>query len=659
MEQRSFPYMNEEEFMNFIQESNEMLSTQDAEYLYLKRRRLSMDMKREELNLEGNSEVYKIVILGDEKNSGKFDFYSSLITSHRKDMPYVIHSHEITLGTIKPFHVQVWMPDCEEVNQSVRQVYFEGTSVFVVMFNVNDTFSFLCVRDMLEEVRNYSQTVPVLIIGVVNEGGRDISIDEVFSLAQSYNCSKYIEIVDSQSHHVHDVCEQLIQILNTKEVTPIDNYLLSYFEILKLLPPEGFFQQTERLFELTTTPSESIKYYYSTEEEKVFKRMKLYKGPIPITNNIKSIRVVAMERCKYVSEVSNFAIPLETEEPDGYYDVLSRRFRIINPKVNCKYYLTIDGSTPNENSILYEEPGIYLLNNKYSEGHSAEIDINYPIVKAIAIEGTKFASKVKSFKPPEQLHPPRVYCSDGTLKIDVIPGVIYKYTIDGSPPNINSMTYSTPVLLPKEVKRIKVAAFPKVVFPSKYIQLNPKLPTLSNSKMSVKLTNTTINRIKSPTRPTTPSNTSNRKSSVLSPKQQKDFIQKKGIENPITVKKKSPTTPEVVDISIPLKKKSDNNCKATCKTEGSSVVFEFEGSVTLKNLKIKTPGNKCGPFKYSCFIPNQIKVGEGYLDDIEGEQTIQLIQGVTSNKLLCVFTPFEGKTSFKIIDMKISCQPVK
>lgn len=59
------------------------------------------------------------------------------------------------------------------------------------------------------------------------------------------------------------------------------------------------------------------------------------------------------------------------------------------------------------------------------------------------------------------------------LRIDTIPGIVYKYTLDGSTPNYSSPTYTAPLLLPKDgsVKEIKAGAFPKLYFPSKMSEI--------------------------------------------------------------------------------------------------------------------------------------------------------------------------------------------
>jgi hypothetical protein len=228
---------------------------------------------------------------------------------------------------------------------------------------------------------------------------------------------------------------------------------------------------------------------------------------------------------------------------------------------------------------------------------------------------------------------------ENMIRIETIPGVVYKYTLDGTLPTYNSPTYTTPILIPRDVttKMIKVAAFPKLAFPSRIVEI-PIGPAKSPVKPStVKMNKSAIQRFKTP--PISP------KKKPIPP----SAMTVKEMENAIT--KKSLDTKR---IPSPQKKA----CAVTCKAEGTNVEFQFEKMVIVSKVIIKTPGENKGPASYECFISDGELVGAGNLENVFGEQIMNLDARTPCRKLLCRFRMDRGQTSFKILDMKVDCKVV-
>jgi hypothetical protein len=126
----------------------------------------------------------------------------------------------------------------------------------------------------------------------------------------------------------------------------------------------------------------------------------------------------------------------------------------------------------------------------------------------MAIQKNKFRSKVASFRAYEELPEPKIFYNsvDGMFRIETIPGIVYKYTLDGSTPSLASPTYTSPMLLPKDgsIKVIKAAAFPKLYFPSRVSEVKRAPPKSPIKTKSIKMNNAALTRAISPTQSRSP-----------------------------------------------------------------------------------------------------------------------------------------------------------
>ena len=260
-------------------------------------------------------------------------------------------------------------------------------------------------------------------------------------------------------------------------------------------------------------------------------------------------------------------------------------------------------------------------------------------------------------------------------------------------------------MLKKEiVKSIRVIAYPKLSFPSIVSEIHPKPIINSNTSPQVKMNNASLRRIKSrnerseikttiingqsPNRNHSPMVVGKKSpnTSLVTQQEQSEMIHKKALTPPSqhNHRKEFNTPPIMEETIIPLKNtnrqvskfiktSSTSDFKVQCKADGSNVVFSFDKKVSVKRIRIKTPGHGLGPKYYACYVPiptsivgsrnNRIRVGEGELLDLEGEQYLELFVkgegGVSCKEMHCSFVPFEGQKSFKIVDMKIDCNKTR
>lgn len=188
-----------------------------------------------------------------------------------------------------------------------------------------------------------------------------------------------------------------------------------------------------------TTKTVSGQIYYTLDGSTPTNKSKLYEGPIDITSNTILKAITVKDNCEN-SQVITEQYSIKCEPPaitpkSGEY-LSSQTITISSKTPDSKIYYTIDGSTPDKNSLLYTKPFI--------------VDKN-TTVKAIAIKENCINSDVISETYTIKCAPPVITPKSGTydrsqeitINSETPNSTIY-YTVDGRIPNKNSLKYTTP-----------------------------------------------------------------------------------------------------------------------------------------------------------------------------------------------------------------------
>lgn len=440
--------------------------------------------------------------------------------------------------------LQLWLPECSEESAFLRPLFYRTTDAFIVIFSIKSEESFGFARDVyLPELKTFIDSfendgeiddefaefhfgIPILLVGNHAEcrndpefRGRFVTPEDAVQLGQRYGVCNYIEISSDNMIHVHEVFRQcIIAVKNNhgeSSLTDQERLMLharenAYFQNVLTVPtPEGSFDQIDCTFSISC--EHGVDYFLTIDGTSPTKASIRYSEPITFKKPFpQEIRVIGIARGRYQSEEAHFPVPRESSVPEGYFDIHTRTFRIVS-RPDTVYFFTLDGTKPErETGMLYdtESDGIP-LDQMFQESPATSKPnscfvgpVRIPeMIKVIGIEKNKFKSRVASFQPFATLPTPTVSYNnmDRVLKVDALPGLVYKYTLDGTTPNWDSITYTSPVLLPSDpsITTIKVAAFPKYSFPSRVAELTniePVSKTSRNesSRHAVKLTNSAI-----------------------------------------------------------------------------------------------------------------------------------------------------------------------
>jgi GTPase SAR1 family protein len=421
----------------------------------------------------GKQEIFHLFTLMDviKKNPNSVNSIQQLPCDIQTQ---IFQVKDIDTNTNRNYCIEMFVPHGTEEYNSVRPLYYPATDAFIVIFSIKSQQSFDDIRSVyLPEIRRFidenNSEIPIVLVGNHTEyrddesfSGELVDSQDAVQVAQEFSVSKYIEVFSENVFHVQEIFQQTVHAITTfhanSATTDYERKRKSAFEdeyfrsLLTVPTPEGEFDQFERTFEINTL--EEVDYYYTLDESDPNKLCSRYNGePIKFrTPYPKSIRVVALDRCKYASDIASFEIPSESNDPVGYFDPITKGFHV-SRRHNTVYFYTVDGSKPTNKSSIYEEPGVIFDENP----NACFVDqVKLPQqVRVVAVEQNKFKSKVKNFKPFEGmfivstrsiltgilvLAPPTVHFSDNMLRIDTIPGIVYKYTTDGTIPNYHSPT---------------------------------------------------------------------------------------------------------------------------------------------------------------------------------------------------------------------------
>eukprot|EP01064_Diplonema_japonicum_P004850 TRINITY_DN1318_c3_g1_i2.p1 TRINITY_DN1318_c3_g1~~TRINITY_DN1318_c3_g1_i2.p1 ORF type:complete len:797 (+),score=185.46 TRINITY_DN1318_c3_g1_i2:88-2478(+) len=681
------PYMAEEELEEFISLNPELrLSPEEMLYLKAKRKKLSIQRRRDGCPATG-APLVKLVAVGDDSVATKETNLQLFLlqdltedaASLAKRTPCAIGNRKVTFSdqhnTTRHHDIEVWAPPCNEGSLTLRKLFYGSASVVLVFFSVSDRTSFHNTRTVwLPELQAHlAQDTPVVIVGndaevrhAATPPPHLVSPEEAVALAQEFGAAKYIEVFSNNFYHINEVVQQSLKVLSSMPqwgaVDPAqaedDEACRAY---LTVPDPVGYFDLMNRTFTIKAEPG--TKYYVSLSDAEPTMAGMEVTGPIKFSKPYPDVvRVKGFKRCWYPSATLVLPVPEETAPPKGYFDVLRRGFFVHGMQQGSRVHYATDGSKPTTDSpLLHLTQGLLFDSGPPLAATGPTCDGIPDEISLVAVEEGKFRSKVVSLTPPPMLATPKVVYSesDGVMHIpSQQPHVEYRYTLNGAIPACDSMLYTGPVMLPREQSayRIRVAAFPKLSFPSRVVDVmvNNKgerehhggnAPTVAMTKSARARISRNSQRV--PLNQGQGHGAMKRSGSGQSRTSSRSNSNRRRRSSGGTAAS-SETTDSVV----------------TCSTRNNALDFDFEEPIAITHLTVATPGGGRGPTGYSILVKEKARtsyteVGSGRLSDLNGIQVMHVDNACKSLQAVKVqvnFTKPHGGL-FRINNVQIHGKP--
>eukprot|EP00741_Cyanophora_paradoxa_P008362 tig00001302_g8089.t1 len=422
-------YMTEEELANFIEANEDLqLTDQEIEYLFLRRRRLSIERANKDGRVVSpdkamgaapvspstaqRSAPYKVMVLGNEDLSGKISLLQLFALESQRGgrpaarggvtpepsavdfLPLEIQRHQIMLGpsaggpedeTLASVSredsamLELWAPLCTKEYKSLRPQYYPATDVFLIVFSISDPGALSDIRTFWDrEVKDFLQScshkeIPVILVGNHAERRAEaarhelVYSQEAVQLARELGYFKYIEIQSYNSIHIYEVFRQAalsVRLARTRNQHKMRN--------------ADYVKEFDR-------------------EDGILRKF------------------------------------LQLQPPVGHFYYDTRRFEL-QKYPGVVYLMTFDGSDPDHSSQRYSEP--------------VQLKRPYPsVIKVVSLTRCKYRSPVTSFTVPEESEPPSGHYDilAGTLILDKRTGpngqpCSFYYTLDGSRPTVQTGT---------------------------------------------------------------------------------------------------------------------------------------------------------------------------------------------------------------------------
>ena len=430
------------------------------------------------------------------------------------------------------------------------------------------------------------------------------------------------------------------------------------------------------------------------------------------------LSVKAFRRCWYPSETLVIPVPEETPPPKGYFDVVRRGFFVFSPVEGAgRVHYTTDGSKPTEASTMLSiTDGLLFDSGVPGSATDSSCDRIPDAVTLIAVEEGRFRSKAVAYHAPPMLSQPRVSFSESDRVLKILSpqgGVEYRYTLDGTVPSAEGGSVITgAVMLPKDaaVSRIRVAAFPRLAFPSRVVDVPLSGTSGSGSAgaaasatagaaavPAVAMTKTASARVKashqrrhatSPDRHGSSFSRTSSPTAGTSPGRHGRLRSGSGTRQSSPARSSSANSRSGAAPAQPPRRLSSNpntsvhrggsssasavsaaptapvDSSVTCSTRNSSLDFNFEDPIAVTHLTVATPGAGKGPEGYQIFVQPYnsnawVEVGTGALKDSRAVQVMNVTPACRTMHSMKVQVHFTKPNSglFRIDNVQIHGKP--
>eukprot|EP00756_Hemistasia_phaeocysticola_P044959 Hpha_TRINITY_DN18734_c0_g1::TRINITY_DN18734_c0_g1_i1::g.47500::m.47500 len=461
---KELPYMTHDELHHFIAVNPELsLSPPEVEYLHLRRRRLSIEL-RGDPRLRTSSDAVRCVVVGDDSVQAKFDsallFALGTVPEGVGDqVPVLRRALDVPLeGCGRQVEVEVLTPQCTPEHRLLRSMLYSTADAVIIFFSVRDRDTFEQVREgwVKEAVDAAPASLPpaMVLVGADAGGDAEVSSQEAVALAEELGVAKYVEIYSGNLAHAEEVFKQGLEAVGSQlaHASPqqvSDRQSRQRVESVLFLDKMRSSKPLAKLdpFDRALVVEDN------GEGVVVSDPPGLQGGRLQLTRPYPEAVVLhKWERCKLPSQPLQVDIPPEAPVPEGGFDPLRRGFSVVRVP-GVRYLYTTDQTDPGLTSPELPPDLIF---------HPGDALPKELRVIGVGVGCDWLRSRPARFALPPALPTPRLERgSDGGVRVVNPQAMVdYKYTVDGTAPAASSPVLEG-VFLPRPGHcRLRVAAFP-------------------------------------------------------------------------------------------------------------------------------------------------------------------------------------------------------
>ena len=241
-----------------------------------------------------------------------------------------------------------------------------------------------------------------------------------------------------------------VKAIAIRENFKASNVSTSVFDRSEYMAETPQFQRIDNTVMILTSDVEGTVIYYTLDGAEPTVASEVYKEPIPVTGNC-TLKAMVTQPDLFASEIAEYEVNwFKVEAPVIAFDGTITNITCETP--NAKIFYTLDGTTPTEESLRYQQS--FTMTNSGT-------------IKAIAMKDNYYSSSVVSVAFDKAEHTaanPLFQVVDSVLTItsESMEGTTIYYTTDGTEPSSVSNVYTEPFKLTGNVTIKAIAMNPKL-----------------------------------------------------------------------------------------------------------------------------------------------------------------------------------------------------
>lgn len=162
---------------------------------------------------------HKLVIVGNDK-SGKTCLRYKLVDGYFEDRYVPTLAIETNIYEFEGERIEIWDTAGKQQFQGLKEGYYVGGDLFLVMFDLNDHASFTSIDHWIDKIRKTCGDVPIILCGNKSDIAR---VEQVF-------IDHKVEEINQNPNFGKKICYVPISIKNNDNIDILNHQILSYLK---------------------------------------------------------------------------------------------------------------------------------------------------------------------------------------------------------------------------------------------------------------------------------------------------------------------------------------------------------------------------------------------------------------------------------------------